>query len=356
LGSKPLVYAESIIKTCRYCLTQSAACVSGVTGSDLKKRIEKIMQGHSGRPLGSWRKALLVSASVVTFGSPLVSGMLNASHRDAQSPIAGSNPTFEVASVKPNRSPEGFVQLGMQPGGLFTASNVPLRMLIRNAYQLQEAQLIGGPDWIASARFDVRAKAADTVALNLPGPGSPAGPLQLMLQALLSERFNLKVHRETRELPIYELVLARSDGRLGPKLRPAAVDCAAAMTSAQGPNGPSASPTPADYRQCGTRLMPGQLTGAGLLMSHVAMSLSQSVQRIVVDRTGLVGSFDVDLTWAPDQMLYRGTRPDVSLPSSDPNGPSIFTAMEEQVGLKLESTKGPVEVLIIDDVEPPTPD
>jgi uncharacterized protein (TIGR03435 family) len=103
--------------------------------------------------------------------------------------------------------------------------------------------------------------------------------------------------------------------------------------------------------------MPGQLTGAGLLMSHVAMSLSQSVQRIVVDRTGLEGSFDVDLTWAPDQMLYRGTRPDVPLlPSSDPNGPSIFTAMEEQVGLKLESTKGPVEVLIIDEVEPPTPD
>jgi uncharacterized protein (TIGR03435 family) len=336
-GSEPQVYVESILKTCRFSLAGPAACVSGVTGSDLKTRIEAIMCHDANRALQGWKKLLLLTVIMTTIGSPIVAGMLSAPPAGVQLPPAsGISPIFEAASVRQNTSPEGFVQLGIQPDGRFTASNVPLRMLIRNAYQLQDAQLIGGPDWISSHRFDVVAKAEGSVPWNFPGPGAPAGPLQIMLQALLAERFHLKVHKETRELPIYAMRLARSDGRLGPQLRPVVVDCAAAMAGARGRGTPSQPPAPGERPRCGTLLVPGRIAGGGLLMSQFVISLSQSVQRIVVDRSGLSGYYDIDLTWTPDQ--------------------TIFAALREQVGLKLDSTTSPVDVLVIDHVEPPITD
>jgi uncharacterized protein (TIGR03435 family) len=358
LGSEPRVYAESILQTCRFYIGSPMASVAGVTSSNLGKRIEAIMK-DPGHALNGWRKVLLMSASIVTIAWPLVVGMLSAPRLDAQSPLeAGSGPTFEVASVKQSQSREGFVQLGIQPGGRFTARNVPLRMLIQNAYQLQDSQLIGGPDWVDSDRFDVVAKAAGDVPPTAIGPGRPAGALQLMLQALLAERFNLKVHEETRELPIYALLLARSDGKLGTQLRPAAVDCAAVIASARGRGAqPPSPPQPGEHPQCGMRIGPGQMSGGGLLMSQFAMSLSLFVRRGVVDRTGLTGPFDIELTWTPDQMPQGPPPPGAPpLPPVDPHGPSIFTAVQEQLGLKLDSTKGPVDVLVIDQVEPPIPD
>src|SRR5213593_3902315 len=127
-------------------------------------------------------------------------------------------PQFEVASVKPNKSGDNRVMIGVQPGGRFTATNVPLRMLIRNAYQLQDFQLVGGPDWMSTDRYDIAAKAEDGAVTGPPPPMGQPGPIQLMLRALLADRFKLVAHNEDREMPIFALILNRPDGKLGPQL------------------------------------------------------------------------------------------------------------------------------------------
>ena len=276
----------------------------------------------------------------------------------AQTQAQASGPSFEVASVKPNKSGDMRVMFGMQPGGRFTATNAPLVALIRQAYQLQNFQLVGAPDWINNERFDIVAKAEGDVA---PTPPGAVGPMQLMMRNLLAERFKLVTHRETREMPIYALVLARADGKLGPQLRPAAVDCAAMMRERGRGAPPPSFPPPGERMQCGMRIGPGVMNGGGFPMSQFAQTLSQFVQRIVVDRTGLTGNYDLDLTYTPDPSLQAGPGgpppPGApALPPVDLNGPSIFTAVQEQLGLKLESERGQVEVMVVDGVDRPTPD
>jgi bla regulator protein blaR1 len=266
-----------------------------------------------------------------------------------------SRPSFEVASVKRNRASDGRVSLGFQPGGRMTATGVTLKMLIGTAYgagqPLGNSQIIGGPDWLDRDRFDIVAKADGDV---VPGPN---GPLPLMIQSLLADRFKLAVHNETREMPIYALVMARSDGKRGPQLNPSAVDCAAM----RGRGGPPPTPAPGERLPCAMRISPGNLTGGGMAMAQLASALGRmpAVNRIVEDRTGLTGGFDFDLTWTPDQaQLPPGGPPPGAPPLApiDPNGPSLFAAVQEQLGLKLESTRGPVPVIVIDRAEPPTED
>jgi bla regulator protein blaR1 len=269
---------------------------------------------------------------------------------------ASANPVFEVASVKQNRSGEGFIRVGMAPGGRFTATNVPLRQLILMAYQVQPFQIVGGPSWIASDRFDIVAKAAGDMPPSAPGV---VGPMQLMMRTLLGDRFKLTLHNEQKEMPIYTLVLAKADGKLGPQLRQSTTDCASIMRAAAQRGGPPPPPSFSEPMQCGMRVFPGALSAGGFPLSQLAQFLSSTVQRVVVDRTGLTGNFDLNMTWTPDQMPQgRGDPPPGAppLPAIDPNGPSIFTAVQEQLGLKLESTKGPVDVLVIDRAEHPSED
>ena len=280
----------------------------------------------------------------------------------AQAPAGGTaNPSFDVVSIKPNKSGDGRVSIGMQPGGRVTAVGITLRMLIANAYgtpqPLPPFRIIGGPGWINDDRFDVVAKAVGDV------PPGPNNIFPLMIRAMLVDRFKLVTHSESRELPIYELVKARSDGRLGPKLRPAATDCSA-LAAARGRGGPPPPGGPGfgpgGRPACGMMIGPASLAAGGQGMAQFATILSGRVQRVVVDRTGLTGSFDIDLTWTPDQIPQglTGTPPPGTplLPPIDPNGPSIFTAVQEQLGLKLESTKGPVDVVVIDAADRPTED
>ena len=276
---------------------------------------------------------------------------------------APQDPQFEVASIKPNKSGDNRVMMGVQPGGRFTATNVTLRMMIRNAYQLQEFQITGGPSWIADERFDIvaKAEAGDTVGdlFRAEQQGQPSRG-QLMIRALLADRFKLVVHNENKEMSIYALVVARSDGKLGPQLKASEVDCAALVGRGRGrgeppPPGPPPGPgTPPP--QCGIRIGPGNMAVGGSPMSQVANSLSMFAGRIVVDKTGLAGSYDFTLTWTPDQMPGVGQRPPGAPepPPIDPNGPSLFTAVQEQLGLKLDSQRGPVAVLVIDRAERPT--
>ena len=370
LGSAPHVYAESILKACWYYVESPASCVAGVTGSDLRERIERIMKNQCADRLNGWRRLLLAAAALASFATPIVIGAIGAPELGADSAKASAafaqaspqsaapDPAFEVASIKLNNSGDGRIAIQNQPGR-FVATNVTLRLLIRNAYQLQDFQISGGPSWIGSDHFDVVAKmdngdVRDPLSAERQDPTRPTR-LQLMIRALLTERFQLAVHTETKELPVYALVLARNDGRLGPELRRSDTDCAALVGSARGREGvPPPSQASGGNLQCGIRVGPGTLSVGGASLSQLANSLSMFTGRVVLDRTGLTGTFDANLTWTPDQMPQRPPgAPELPI---DPNGPSLFTAVREQLGLKLDSQKGPVEILVIDRAEHPTQD
>jgi uncharacterized protein (TIGR03435 family) len=301
-------------------------------------------------------RCLSAAAAVAAIVGPAGLGVLNEPRLRAQAPqTPGAGPAFEVASVKPNNSADNRVMMAVQPGGRFTATNITLKMLIRNAYQLQDFQIVGGPSWMSSDRFDIVAKAEDgapqeTPSLDRTGPNRT----QLMIRALLAERFQLVAHNEERELPIYALVLARSDGKLGPDLRKSEVDCNAMFAAGRGRGmpPPPAPPQPGERPQCGIRIGMGNMAIGGALMSQIAQGLANFLGRTVQDKTGLTGNYDASLTWTPDQMPQRPPGAP-ELPPVDPNGPSIFTAVQEQLGLKLDSQKSQVSVLVIDRAERP---
>jgi uncharacterized protein (TIGR03435 family) len=246
-----------------------------------------------------------------------------------------ARPAFEVASIKPNKS--GATGASIRPSGAggLTATNQTVRNLIRNAYNIQPYQFVGGPSWIDEDRFDIVAKMADA---DVPARMSQE-PFMLRLQTLLADRFKLVVRREKREAPVFALVTARKDAKLGPGLRAASGVCEEAARA----NTPRPAPVSPTERPCGIRVTMGKVMAGGLLIQDFARNMSGIVNRFILDKTGLTGRYDLDLEWTPD-------------PTADVAGPSIFTAFEEQLGLKLESTRAPIDALIIDSVERPTPD
>ena len=262
---------------------------------------------------------------------------------------------FEVASVKSNRGGATSVEWRWQNGRL-TAVNVTLKMLIATAYgspqqPLPDRQIIGGPRWVDSDRYDV-------LAVEPPAePGGGSTPEGLgRLRTFLEQRFQLKAHFESRDQPIYALVRANGNGTFGQRLRPRTVDCAAVAAGV------------ATGERCGGQIFPGNVSARGITMTQFVSGLARlmpNVDRNVVDRTGLTGTFDLDLSWTPDPSLVGagatvmpmpGAPAGVQVPPVDPNGPSLFTALQEQLGLRLESTSGPVRVLIIDAVARPSED
>ena len=228
-------------------------------------------------------------------------------------------PAFEVASVKPARPDATARSLTQNPGARLTTSNATVKMLIMLAYQVMPDQILGGPKWLESDGFDIDAKGAD--------PGVTQAQFRHMIQSLLADRFQLKVHRSTKELPVYALVLAKN----GPKLAEAKDDDPEVSMRIEGP---------------------GQMTGVKATMSMFASALSRPLQRQVIDETGLKGAYNFKLQFVPDRNPSKPGEDGV-IPTGD--GPSIFTALQEQLGLNLKTSKGPVEVLVIDHAEKPTP-
>jgi bla regulator protein blaR1 len=348
LGNPPQIYAESILKACEFSVGSPLACISGVTGADLKNRIVQIMRGPVACNLDFGKKLLLVVAGAMAAAGPVVFGLMQEPPRQAASPVAGTAskvPAFEVASIKTNKSGTGMTTLRPTPVG-FSASNVPLKALIQQAYGVEENQILGAPSWLGFERYDIEAKvsSSDTDALHDLNPDQR----RLMLQPLLADRFQLKVHSEVRELPILALVIAKG----GPKLH----EAKPGDTYPNGLKGFDGEGGP------GMMLMrPGQLTAQGLPLSSVAKLLSQQLGRTVQDKTGLAGKYDFTLQWTPDRdasPMPGAPEPGQQGPgatlSTDSSGPSIFTVIQEQLGLKLESHKAPVEVLVIDHVEAPS--
>jgi len=250
---------------------------------------------------------------------------------------------FEVASVKPNKSGSNRVNVTPQPGGRFTATNVSAMDLIAIAYgearPFPRANILGAPSWVSRDRFDIAAKAN----------GNPTqDEVSRMLRPLLAERFRLVLHPETRERPIYMLTLARRDGSLGPGLRQSTLACS--------------GPRDALPAGCEMLSVPGTLKARGTPIAALLGMLTSWVEdhRAVTDATGLSGTFDMDMTWTPDRppVIPPDASPALAqaLRSIDPNGASLFTALQEQLGLKLVAGKDRSEVLVVDRVEPPTPD
>ena len=335
----PAVYAEGILSVCKFYLESPLACVSGVTGADLKKRIAIIMARPITHDLNFPRKLLLAVAGVAAVTAPIAIGLLNApaSQAQAQSPAAAQAISY-VASVKPNNAVDARTFSEYLPGGRLTATAVTVAQLLRIAYRIQPYQLVGAPAWISTGRYDIEAKVED----------HPAPSQQALLRMLLKDRFKLMAHNETRELPIFALVLAKSDGKLGPQLIQSAFDCAAYLA------GPHPPPEPGRAPNCGARIGLGALSAKAIPMTQLATNLAPFVHRFTVDKTGLTGGFDVELTWTPDQApsnVAGDALPEVA-PSS--SGPSIFAALQEQLGLKLVSERGPVDVLVVDHLEEPS--
>jgi len=265
--------------------------------------------------------------------------------------------SFEVASVKPNNSASPARRFGV-PADRFIATNEPLSQLIAVAYgrpgplpqPLSDFQITGGPGWINADRFDVEAKAAGDVIRGTEGTQRK----QLMLRTLLAQRFKLALHHETKQMSVYALVLARRDQQLGPKLRRTDVDCAAVLAARRSSNPPVFVPAAVDPCSFGASIG-GVLKGGAMTMTELTGLFSRWLDRTVLDRTGLTGAFEVELGFSPEGLPGLPTPPPgVERPPTD--NPPIFTAVEEQLGLKLESTIGPVDVLVIDHVETPTPD
>jgi uncharacterized protein (TIGR03435 family) len=264
---------------------------------------------------------------------------------DAQVPDA-----FEVVSIKPRTGDR--VPGGSSTSDRFVRADTTLRDLIRYAYDVQEFQIEGGPGWIGSSRFDVNARAAAV----------PAGPdgMRALVRRLLVDRFRLRARMEPREMPRYDLVVARRDGRLGEKLRPSLFDCESMRASG--------AASADDLARCDLRFRPKMAQGSGGRPSIISMTLmlqgvriarlasllQNEVQRVIVDKTGIEGTFDVDLEFAPAGRFRPAGPP--APPSSSSDGPPLETALQEQLGLKLESVRGPVPVVVIEGAEVPTPD
>jgi len=290
-----------------------------------------------------WRKRVLLVAVGAAVAGPIASGLFHVRSVRAQSEPAGTL-SFEIASVKANRSGDARAPSMILPGGRFTATNNTVRALILNAYGISASPYLleGGPGWIDSARYDVDAK-ADANAIPV---GTPNRVLwektRLMLRKLLADRFKLSIRREAKEMPVYQLVAAKG----GAKLQKSDRDCSASVTTCHGFSG-----------------NPTRLSGSGVDMYDLAQTLSSYSDRPVIDGTGIAGLFEIKLQWnpiaagsppaddvprSPAAVAREGVRPDLA------SLPTLQAALEQQLGLKLESRKGPVEICVIEHIERPS--
>jgi uncharacterized protein (TIGR03435 family) len=260
---------------------------------------------------------------------------------------------FEVASIHPDPpSPDGrgSMQVGFTPNGTFTAHGIPLKRLISMAFGVDELQVSGGPEWLSTDRYTIVAKADAATQEQLPRLAGPQERLvgQRMVQALLADRFKLTVHHESKELSILALVVAKSGSKL--------------QASTPGDTYANGLKDRDGKGHAGMmRMGDGKITAQGISMDGLVKQLTGQMHQIVQDKTGLAGMFDFTLSWTPDHdhdSEGPGSNSSNGSPGSasarDSAGPSIFTALQEQLGLKLESQKAPVEALVIDHIERPS--
>jgi len=410
LGTDRHVYAESILKICEFCVGSPLACVSGVTGADLKKRIVRVMTEGVMRKLDFSRRLLLSAAALAAIAVPVVAGVLNVTQTRAESraqyevvspkrnksdnppvriksqvqntaaiapshevaSIKSNNPTvriesqahntsaiepgYEVVSIKPHKSGDELFKMMFEKDG-FSAIMVTLRMLIGTAYGVEGSKIIGAPNWLDSEKYDVEARMENSVANRLGEMSEDQLNVERrrMLQALLADRFKLTLYRQTTQLGVYVLVVAKN----GPKLQ----EAKPGDTYPNGLKDPEGGSPASMFRLGRFHGGRGELIGQGLPMVKLVRLLSENIlNRSVIDNTGLTGNYDFTLEWKigdesqGPMFKETGDHPQVtsSIPLPEFSGPSFFNAIQEQLGLKLESQNSPGVVLVIDHVEKPS--
>jgi len=250
--------------------------------------------------------------------------------------FAQQEPSFDVVSIKRNTSGDGRMQFAFQPAGRLAAENAPVMMLLLQAYDLPEARIVGAPSWARAERFDVIATSSSAPNLE---------QMRLMLRSLLARRFGLSAHTEMRDAQRYSLILARSDGRLGPGLRKTNDDCAAISADPAARARADTARVSNGQPPCRTSNANGRLVSGGMTMLALAVALSFEVGQPVDDQTGLAGDYEVTLEYVPQRTFG-------SIDAGD-RAP-LVTALPEQLGLKLEAHRGPADFLVIDRLERPT--
>jgi bla regulator protein blaR1 len=321
-AADPQVYAEGIVAVCRYYLKSPLVCVSGVTGSKLKRRVETIMMNRNTHSLNAGRRFLLAAAGFAGVVVPIAVGIFRIPPVRAQQPAGTLE--FDAVSVKesnPN-STNGTV-ISVTPGGTLHVVNATIN-LIETAYDVRSFQIEGGPKWADAAKYDVDATPG-TRPLGAAAPPPDWTNVRLKAQALLKDRFQLQLHRETRTGSIYSLVIAKA-----------------------GVKSSGLSATQSPHR--GINAGQGTMLGEAASTADLTSKLSKLLGRPVTNNTGLEGNYDFKLEWTPD----LGPSAPGGEPAETSVGPSLFSALQQQLGLRLEATKGPVDVLVIDHVDKPS--
>ena len=333
LGKHPRDYAEAILQVCKLYIESPLACAAGVTGADLKRRIHSILSDAIAAELTRVKKIALASAAVIILILPVVVGVLFAPMLLAQTPAA-TLPSFEIASIKPDPDPghrSGHNIHIHEKNGYYTASGVTAKYLIKDAYGLtSDEELSGGPEWISSDPYSIEAK-FDPAAEAKWTYREKRLQMRLLVQSLLADRFQLKISHQTKELPVFNLVIAKGGPKIGPS-------------------------TGNGDHQSNDGHNEGNIEIYALKNEPIASlidDLSREPEldgRLVIDRTGLTGFYTFNWKWTRqsdsiDTTAYNG--------ATDP--PSLWTALQEQLGLKLESAKGPVDTIVIDHIDKPTP-
>jgi bla regulator protein blaR1 len=354
-GGKRQVYAESILKVCEFCVGSPLPCVSGVTGSDLEKRMVHIMSQQVVLKLDFGRKLLLTAAALLAISAPVAVGVVHATPSQAQDQDTSAARAFQSFSIKPSLSVAApavprnrMVRMMYGPDG-FVATNVTLKQIIQEAYAVEANQIKGGPEWLDSEKFDVEAKINPSQPTKFGlGPHKPAS--QRMLQAALADHTQLAVHTESQVLPAYALEVAEK----GPKLRPSE-----APSASEG--GAFAAEGPAEMGIHRMIVEPGDgqtfsLAAQGVSADQIVEHLSHQLGTPVIDQTGLKGTYDFSLHWTDNPGSTAGSDAN-PVPDSEPTGisaPSLLTAVQQQLGLKLVPEKIPVPVIVIDHIEKPS--
>lgn len=340
-GSRRHVYAESILRVCEFCLSSPLTCVSGVTGADLKKRMVYIMTDRVIPKLNFTRKVLLWTAACLAIALPIAFGLFSATPSRAEAQL-GTTPKFATVSVQTHSGENnGFTMTRVMTADKkdqgFAAKNVSPHMLLQLAYHIQDTQVVGEPDWFTSAKYDIDAKLDQSTAdaISKLNPDERNLINQRLLQQFLADYFKVTVHQDSRDLPVYELLIA--DG--GPKLQKV---------------------NTFSFMHMGI----GEISSQGTPLDLLTAQLSQRLGRTVVDKTGLSGTYAFSLHWTPDteeQVHMRAAGlPDLPPKGAGPgqpvpvgSGPPLMTALQEELGLKLQPQTERVQVLVIDHAEQP---